>query len=141
MRPETSRELFLKELGYDIANLTVENATNAMINFYKLQRVEGCDIENDGDMLLWQWGNGRKSQYRFELTRQFILDDECEPFQLSLCLYFDNSSRFLNIEDGNEWCGTPLSVDEFYNKILNSTIYEAVNEMVSTNVTLTYEQC
>jgi len=60
------------------AALTPSTAVASMFAFYRDVRADGCDLEQEGDMLLFQWGTydwGHGLRFEFDVTRQCILGD------------------------------------------------------------------
>jgi hypothetical protein len=80
MRPETANSTFtafLTQKGADLATLTPPTAIQSMIGFYRDIRAEDCDMSEDGDMLLFQWGTydwGTGAHFSYNITRQFIVN-------------------------------------------------------------------
>jgi hypothetical protein len=87
MKPNQSKGALRKRLGGSIDSLTAGHGITAMLEFYATQRAEGV-ASNGGDMLLFQWGiaTAEPAEFYLNITRQFILADEDEPYHLSLSL-------------------------------------------------------
>lgn len=97
MNPEHSKEQFcnrLAEQSLALGKLNAAQGFEAMLAFYEECRADGCDIEDDGDMLLCQWG-ASDDEFVWNITRQFITPDEDEPYQLSLTFRFDSSAELV----------------------------------------------
>ena len=82
-------ERFLAASGARVVDLDVPSAVEAMLAFYAGVRAEDCDLDQDGDMLLYQWGTydrGEGPRFELNLTRQLMIDgsDDDEIWQLSL---------------------------------------------------------
>jgi len=81
-------------LGTTIAALTPANSITQILEFYKQIRADNCSINEDGDMLLYQWGTynwGEGAYFQWDITRQFIetgFEGDDGMSQLSLCFYF-----------------------------------------------------
>src|SRR4051812_37611318 len=107
MKPSQSEMELKKRLGSSIDALTPGRALEVMFAFYAEQRAEDVAVEEDGDMLLYEWGvytpTGPES-FKLSITRQFIVKDEDEPYQLHLTLHFDPTDALRQVEDGSEWC-------------------------------------
>lgn len=61
-----------------LSDLTPADGFRLMLDGYRDIRVEGCDLEADGDMLLFQWGTydfGTGETFELNLTRQFLLEE------------------------------------------------------------------
>src|ERR1700689_2569374 len=98
MKPLEARdefERFVTEAGTAVSVFKPIDAVRLMLDFYREERAEGCEVDADGDMLLFQWGTHEWGQhgrfFEFNLTRQFV-DEEVEDgentSQLSLTCYF-----------------------------------------------------
>lgn len=121
----TEFNAFIETKGESIGQLSPSEATKLMIDFYSTVRADNCEIEADGDMLLFQWGIydwGSGKKFEYNITRQFIFpakseddDEECEEdtiWQLSLTLKFQPLDKFEGLK-GNQWCASPDEVPEF----------------------------
>lgn len=107
-------ERFLKSRGANVDTLSVRDGIDAMIDFYQTVRADDCAVDNDGDMLLLQWGTydwGQGPRFELGVTRQFIRDggEDEDIWQLSLKFLFEPNA----IESGNRWCASPAELDEF----------------------------
>jgi hypothetical protein len=59
MRPQqakTKLEERIKQSGTPTADLTLAQGVRLMLDFYRDVRAQGVDLDDDGDMLLFQWG-------------------------------------------------------------------------------------
>ncbi len=88
---------------------------SCMLDFYRDERVEDCRIEDDGDMLLYQWGTydwGQGRWFDLNITRQFIPQggEDDDIFQLSVTAKYSPAPDLDELCSGNKWCGSP---DEF----------------------------
>ncbi len=142
MDSKQSKKVFhyqLEKSGLNLNELSVDDGVKAMVDFYSSQRAQGCLLEDDGDMLLWQWGPcfGDK-WFEVNITRQFMRDDEDEPYQLSLTFTFSVTPEILR---GDKWCENPDKIDEFKEFIQNSEGYKNVKGLTPKKVILIFEQC
>lgn len=149
IEPKESKSYFLNQLkqsNLDFEKLTTKEFIEQGLSFYKNTRIKGVHFNEDGDMLLIQWGiyslEGTK-QFQFDITRQFIESANNEDSQMSqfhLTLIYP-AMHFLEVENGNEWFDHPnLSFEirslienlPFYPKILeiNPTIREIIFEFL-----------
>ena len=107
-----------------LAAMTVREALALMVRFYEGERVEGVDIDNDGDMLLVQWGPyAEHNGYTIDLVRQLIAagQQDAEPTQLHLrCVITDEDVS--DIAADNVWCDTPAVVPSFLGDVLGKDI-------------------
>ena len=59
MKSAKAKKLFVAHLtqaGEPLSQLSPAAGVAAMMTFYKSERADDCDIDSDGDMLLFQWG-------------------------------------------------------------------------------------
>ena len=148
MAPDQSLEKFQSQIqaaGKSLPTLLPEEGFHLLLSFYQTQRAEGCDLQSDGDMLLYQWGtysfSGTPETFQLNLTRQFMLQDEGEPLQLSLTFHFPPTPVFKALGSGNQWCSTPDNLPEFRNFIQGSPAYQAVAKSPAQTVELDFQAC
>jgi hypothetical protein len=90
-----------------------------MVEFYRDHRAEHCRLEEDGDMLLYQWGTygyGQPETFQVDLTRQFIQGvggDDPEMSQLSLTVHCEPTAALRALGNGNQWCHRPDDLVQF----------------------------
>lgn len=147
MKPESSKTDFeqrIKQVATDLSALTLMKGIQLALDFYKDVRADGCALDADGDMLLFQWGTYDQSQgrtFQFDITRQFIVskgDEDAAISQLSFRFYFAPSASSDAIKGGNRWCSTPDELKEFEAFIVGSVAYRAVEASLPSQVTLRY---
>jgi len=111
----------------------------SLLDVFAVTRVLGCDIENGGDMLLFQWGTygaGSEERFDIDLTRQLskevVLDPDqpglvdTELHQLSVTFRFAPTDELRQLEDGDRWCDNPEGVAAFAEYVLASGPMAAV---------------
>ncbi len=88
--------------GWTLDTITVDQGVDAMLEFYTQHRAQHTDLDDDGDLLLVQWGSGI-----LDLTRQLIRSGSADnPIrQLSLSFQIDGALP----EAGNEWFSDPAA--------------------------------
>lgn len=124
-----------------ISSLAVGDGIALMLAFYEDDRADGCVLDADGDMLLYQWGCydwGNGEFFELNITRQFIdgaAEDE-DIRQLSLTFRFPPSADFRKAGEGNSWCRTPDDVRRFRSKIESSRAFKAAVREDAAQVTL-----
>src|SRR5690349_3068548 len=97
MKASDSEDALKKRLGLLIDTITPRRALDTMFAFYAQQRADDVAIDQDGDMLLYEWGVydfDEPESFQLDITRQFIVTDEDqpyqdEPYQLHLTLHFE----------------------------------------------------
>lgn len=99
-------------------SVTPAEALELAVAFYREVRAEDCDVDADGDMLLFQWGTydwGSGPSFEFDVTRQFILTaGEAEDiWQLHLTLRFEPVDSLRALGTGHRWCGSPSELGDF----------------------------
>jgi hypothetical protein len=102
------------------------------IDLYEKTRVEGTNVDQDGDMLLFQWGTfdwGDGKNFEVDLTRQITLDlpdpdDAADSMQqLHLQLLYPCSASTENLGRGSKWCGSPGTLSEFKRFLSESDVF------------------
>src|SRR5262245_37488233 len=113
MKPRAAKTQLLKRLeaaGLALDTLTPAEGAEAMLAYYEEERADGCDLDEEGDMLLFQWGIrdwGDGPAFEVNLTRQLIVtDDDDAPRQLSLTFRFEPAVGAAAGE-GSRWCESP----------------------------------
>ncbi|HYV36212.1 MAG TPA: hypothetical protein VE988_10940 [Gemmataceae bacterium] len=135
MKLKQAKKHFLKSLeaaGQSLASLRPADGIDLMLRFYLNERADGCVIDEDGDMLLVQWGCydwGQGEAFEFNITRQFLdanQEEEDDTFQLSLTFKFEPQKALRNLAVGNEWCPTPNDLTSFRSFIDGSAAFKAI---------------
>lgn len=150
MNAETAKREFedcLKKSGAQLATLTPANGIQRMLEFYRNVRADNCRFDEDGDILLFQWGTfdwGKGPWFEFDITRQFIVtdsqnDDDSVLTQLSLTFYFP-PEEFNGIKSDNRWCENPNALADFESLIVSTNAYRAVTDKHPSRVTLDYNE-
>ena len=125
----------------DVSKQSVREGIEAMLEFYRTERADDCSLEDDGDMLLFQWGTrdwGQGLQFELNITRQFIRgegDDDDDIWQLSLTYFFPQNA----IEGGDRWCYSPDEVEDFARFVRSHDAYAAVAHSAPIRVQLNFE--
>jgi hypothetical protein len=140
VKPNESQARLLKRMGKPIKDLTAREGIDAMLAFYKEQRAKCAPLDEDGDMLLYQWGAEGKT-FMLDLTRQFILPDEDEPYQLSLTFRYRVDDELGEAEGGNEWCSTPKDLPAFRKFIDASEPFRHFADRKPRKVETHFTQC
>jgi len=135
---------FLKRLGtlgLTLDTLTPAAGAEAMFSYYADQRVDGCELDADGDMLLFQWGTydwGDGLAFEINITRQLILtdDDENTPRQLALAFLFPPAAAPKRLKPGNRWCVSPDGLPVFRRFVLASKTLKTLGRQMPAKVIL-----
>jgi hypothetical protein len=144
MKPRSAKKRFLQMIqgtGHELSALLPAEGIRLMLEFYAKERADGCAIDEDGDMLLYQWGTydwGKGEFFEFNITRQFMdaAGEDEDIRQLSLTFKFKPSEALRKLTDGNRWCAAPDEVDEFRTFIEASDAFTVVANQKSTDVSL-----
>ena len=139
-------EKFISQSGSTVAELTAKGGIHLMLEFYKQIRADNCPIDEDGDMLLYQWGTynwNESTFFQFDITRQFIeagFEGDDGMSQLSLCFYFHPSNDFMELEHGHRWCSSPRELSNFESYIKTNIAYLRVAEVTPTKLEIEYSK-
>lgn len=147
MNVDDAKNEFLKRIELsvgDLSALTPATGSDLMLAFYQEVRADGCSLEEDGDMLLYQWGVhdwGRGEYFHWNLTRQLMISDleDDNIKQLSLTFLFRPTDALRAIDEGNQWCLNPNELTTFQDFIAQSPAFNAVSKLTATKVELQYE--
>src|SRR5438128_1563161 len=120
MKPRAAKTRFLKRLevaGLSLDALTPAAGVEAMFAYFAEERADGCPSDEDGDMLLFQWGVhewGEGPAFEISIVRQFIVatEEDVEPRQLDLRFQFEPVAGTY-VGNGNRWCESPDRLSEF----------------------------
>ena len=148
MKPELCKEAFIDRLrqgGLELSSLSPTDGITAMLDFYASERAEGCPLETDSDMLLYQYGTyggygGEAKSFEFDITRQFIMGEgeDDDIWQLSLTYKFAPSEPLEEAGSKSLWCDSPAGLPGFREFIVSSPAYAAVRETSGAKATLEY---
>ena len=137
-------EKLIKKSGIAMSSLTPAQGVRLMLDFYRDVRADGCELDGDGDMVLFQWGTydfGEGKSFQFDLTRQFMVaesEHDDAMSQLSFTFHFTPSAELAKLKDGNKWCSTLDELEEFESFITDSGAYGVVATAQPMKVTLNY---
>lgn len=112
-------ERFLAARGEEPSALDAAGAADAMISWYLVERADDVDLDDGGDMLLFQWGTrdwgGRSFEY--DITRQLTLpeeeDGDVAMWHLSLTLHYPPDAPMVALGSGSQWCMAPAEAPGF----------------------------
>ncbi|WP_339910683.1 hypothetical protein [Symmachiella dynata] len=149
------------------SQLTAEDVLQWMAAFYRNERIEGAEVDADGDMLLLQWGiqcppmatepidirNTTEVEIRFEdfetryidFTRQIFaaVSDDAEfddsAIQLSLTLIYGPASG--DEPSSNIWISEPDQLVEKISEFRQEPFVEQLLGTVATRLEATVQRC
>jgi len=151
VRTADSRDAFEEFLASRRGSLDTIDASSAlqlMIDFYIGVRADDVDLENGGDMLVFQWGTydwGSGPSFQYDVTRQLISegideDDTDDAFwQLSLTLHYVPTAETQAMGGGDHWCAGLDRVDEFRKFIRDSAATALARRAAPRRVELRFE--
>ncbi|HET8542084.1 MAG TPA: hypothetical protein VFL83_19560 [Anaeromyxobacter sp.] len=125
-------DAFLARRGLDRSRLTPRRALDAMIELYRTERFDRCDLANDGDMLLFQWGAYEwegPDRFSLDVTRQLMWSDpegDDQVWQLSIRFGFPLTDAMRAAGSSNRWCRAPSELDGFRAFVESTPAYAAV---------------
>jgi len=143
MKVQESEARLRKRVGKPIEQLTPREAIAAMCDFYKDERADGADLDQDGDMLLYQWGVysfGQPEAFQIDITRQFMVTGEDEPHQLHCTCYFKPTDALRKINSSNQWCSSPDELPQFRKFVEDSGAMKALGDSKPDRVELGFGQ-
>ncbi len=125
------------------SKLTPHAGATAMLAFFTEVAAEGVDLENDGDMLLFQWGIydwGSGEHFSLDITRQFSVPcgEDHEISQLSLTFKYPPEISLRALGEGNRWCYEQGEAESFASFVQGTPAYKAVAERKDGSVDLGY---
>lgn len=115
-----------------------------MVAFFRDVRVEDCDLESDGDMLLFQWGVydwGDGMHFEFDVTRQLIPrgGGDVDIWQLHLTVRFPPHDDLREFGAGDRWCHGIEQLQAFSDFVTSSDAFLAVADRTDGAAALDYE--
>jgi hypothetical protein len=136
---------FLDVRGLSETSLSVRDGFEAMFDFYRDMRADGCASE-DADMLLFQWGaydwaGGTVETFELDLTRQLIIDERGEDddiWQLGLTFEFEPTDQLRALGKGNRWGHSTQELPQFREHVLASAPLTACNQLRIRRTKLDY---
>ncbi len=139
-------ERFLADRGRAASSLTVDDAFDVMVAFYREVRADDCPIPDDGDMLLFQSG-ADGSAFEWSITRQLIPEGDPDPGEVwQLELQIRPSAEVLatlSLEDGDgdatEFCESPSALDDFVALVATHPATVALRSLGAVEVRLRFD--
>ncbi|HEY7314879.1 MAG TPA: hypothetical protein VH643_36370 [Gemmataceae bacterium] len=114
-----------------------------MLAYYADERADGCVLDEDGDMLLFQWGThdwGDGPAFEVSIVRQLIVadDEDEEPQQLDLRFRYEPSVGAAAGQGSSRWCASPDELAAFRRFVAESAALKAVGKHAPESVALRY---
>ena len=125
---------------------TPARGLEAMFGFFRDERAtDTVGIEEDGDMLLFEWGthdwgDGRGRHFSLGCTRQLIPREGGgdDIYQLRLVYAFPPSPDLALLGGGNQWCDTPDNLKSFERSVKTSPPFLALAERTDAGLELSF---
>ncbi|MEQ9109117.1 MAG: hypothetical protein RLN84_01005 [Rhodospirillaceae bacterium] len=135
---------FLKQHRESVPPQKPLAGVSAMSLFYGTVRFPDVEVEDDGDMLVFQWGTydwGEGAFFEVDATRQLIreVDDDQRIDQLHLTYRFAPSAPLSELGSGEFWCTSPTNRSEFEAYINNHVVLQVLNPLSSVSSELSME--
>jgi hypothetical protein len=127
----------------DLPSLQPRQAVTVMADWYLNHRAEDCDLDDDGDMILFQWGTynwGTGEHFEYNIDRQFIPIESGKPLQLGLTFSYRPSRELSALGEGNRWCHTPAELHDFLDFVNASLVTITLAKEKAEHVELTFEE-
>lgn len=152
VRLRETRDAFESYLSREVRSPA--GGIESMLAFYRSSRVRGCDLESQGDMLLFQWGTydwGDGERFEINVTRQLIsvgraawllramrIETDPEFRQLSLTYRFEPEEPLRDLGSGSQWCDSPAGLAEFEEFIRGADAFKSVAKRVDCTMSLEF---
>jgi len=130
----------LEELKTKIQDgIDLESALRIFINYFQTTEVDSISVDEDSDMLLFQWGGPYSWDELFSvnLTRQIVYHDangNCQKMQ-QLKMNCRYSADKVQIESGNFWLKNN-NLKEFKKNIFDSEVFIKVQNLKMESIDL-----
>jgi hypothetical protein len=140
-------QLFVEKAGHELPALSLEIGIELMFAFYRDERVKGCSVPEDGDMLIFQWGNWtwptREATFYVNIARHLTVTDKAfgGMRQLGLNFLFPMTDGLRALKGSlDRLCMTPDELDEFRRLLRDTAAWRAVAPTKPVKVVLTLDQ-
>lgn len=135
---------FASRSGRDLTAADAETLVAVITDWYQSERAtDAIDIDEDGDMLLFQWGShdlGSSPVFYYDLTRQLIVndsdDDDGAIWQLNCELRYQALPDASALGEDADWCSSPSELDDFRALIAASaaTAYARTHQRIAVDI-------
>lgn len=147
MKPRKSKSefnKFAKANGVNLLKVSAKEGVEQMLAFFRDVKFEGLD-EEDGDMMLFQWGTCGREDRLFEvnITRQFCEKDkegDDALSQLYIGYFFDPTPDTDALGSGSSmWCDQFYKLEDFSEFVMASKALALVAKKTPKKVCLVFE--
>lgn len=134
VKPKSIDKAFLRFLRDQRVDYQVspDAAFRAMLAFYCEERASGGNVDEDADMLLFQWGIydwGNGEHLEIDITRQVMIpgkEDDDAIWQLHLTYRCTPTASDRDLGSGNEWCNSPAELEQFSRLVTTSGAFSCL---------------
>lgn len=137
MKVNQSEAVLKKYLPQNVSHLTLSEATQAFCNFYLQERADKTVIENNDDMLLYEYGmySWENGYFTANLTRQFCIGKAGVMSQLHLVLAYECTPEIkaLPKQSSSQWCYTPDQLAEYREQQIEHSLAYQLLESASAH--------
>lgn len=143
MNFENAKEVFTQFLDKEKVVLSEASpivCIEKMLEFYSQIRFDGVDLDDDGDMLLFQYGGPYGWEPEFfvlDITRQFMSSEDGTISQLSLSYKYKVKSNEMKDE---HWCYDLSEVEAFSKYIKTSEVINWIQKHKADKFSLEYSK-
>jgi hypothetical protein len=112
----------------------------SLILFKEIKVKEIVGDDENGDMLLFQYGSydwGKGEFFEFNITRQFIKQNEDEPYQLSMTLFFEP----VDCKSYDCWSNGFDDLEKWVENIKGTEGYKNIQNLMCKKFEIFFEQC
>ena len=141
---EYQREI---EQQFSGEKLTAEKLIDISVSLFHALKVENIPVQYDPDcdMLLFQygiydWGGQFGRHFGFDITRQFITEDNDEPYQLSFSLIYE-PDIFQGCAFYGCWSSKFARLEDWVEHIKTTQGFLMAKEALAKTYTLTFGEC
>ena len=135
----------IKQEESNVNFFTVDNLLDfSTEKYFEIQVENILSIEEDGDMLLFQYGSYDEKFFYIGITRQLIPNEEDayedeNIWQLSFMFFYDVKD-FSGIEDDNSWNTDFKTTEDWLNHIKHSEVYKIAKNLTAKKYELDFAQ-
>jgi hypothetical protein len=143
---EASLRDHLAKVGLRLDGDDAAPVLEAMMDWYAAERaVDAAPLDEDGDMLLFQWGThdwGAGRVFEYDLTRQLVRADELEDegiIQLSLTYRYPMTDATAALGSGHSWFGSPGDLAVLRREMEAHPASSAIRSVTPQEISMTCE--
>ena len=134
-----------RQLGEE--KLTAEKLIEISVSLFNKLKVKNITVQHDPDcdMLLFQygvydWGGQLGRHFSFDITRQFITEEDDEPYQLQFILIYE-PAEFQGCAAYNCWSSDFARLEDWVEHIKTTQGFLKAKDATVKTYSLNFEQC